>query len=251
MEEELGTREEAREENDRQITETADEIYAMLRNGGTVGRDLPLYLAHRMMRQNRRQEVKKLAEYYKEETEPSIRFQLLKLLANRPCAEMLDVVQLLADSESEDTDFASKALCALTDRRDARVREYAFELLRKGIHKAEAVSMLAANYESADKDFFVRAVKEIPVKNRDGEWHGVFSDVMDLFESPAKCKPRELLPYMYQNTFCSFCREHVVREMGRRRMLTRELLKEMQYDCNEDIRAYARRKLEGLFHPLS
>lgn len=251
MEEELGTREEKREGNDRQITETADEIYAILRNVGTVGQDLPLYLAHRMMRQNRRQEVRKLAEYYKKETEPNIRFRLLKLLANRPCAEMLDIVQLLADSESEDTDFASKALCALTYRRDARVREYAFELLKKGIHKAEAVSMLAANYESADKDFFVRAVKEIPVKNRDGEWHGIFSDVMDLFESPAKCKPRELLPYMYQNTFCSYCREHVVKEMGRRRMLTRELLEEMQYDCNEDIRAYARGKLEELFHPLS
>lgn len=38
---------------------------------------------------------------------------------------------------------------------------------------------------------------------------------------------------------CSLCREHVVREMGRRRMLTRELLEEMRYDCNGEIRTYA------------
>ena len=35
---------------------------------------------------------------------------------------------------------------------------------------------------------------------------------------------------MYQYTLCSFCREYVVKEMGCRRMLTRELLEEMQHD---------------------
>ncbi len=48
---------------------------------------------------------------------------------------------------------------------------------------------------------------------------------------------------MYRNSLCSYCRERVVIEMGRRRMLTRALLEEMQYDCNEDIRSYAERKL--------
>ena len=51
---------------------------------------------------------------------------------------------------------------------------------------------------------------------------------------------------MYQYTLCSFCREYVVKEMGRRRMLTRELLEEMQYDCNDDIREYADKKLSRM-----
>ena len=37
-----------------------------------------------------------------------------------------------------------------------------------------------------------------------------------------------------------------MREMGRRRMLTQELLEEMQYDCNEDIRKYADKKLSDM-----
>lgn len=51
---------------------------------------------------------------------------------------------------------------------------------------------------------------------------------------------------MYRNSLCSNCRERVVIEMGRRRMLTRALLEEMQYDCNEDIRSYAEQKLSRM-----
>lgn len=105
--------------------------------------------------------------------------------------------------------------------------------------------MLAANYEE-DREIFVHAVKQIPVTYEDGAWHGVFNDVMDLFSGPAKHKPNELLPYMYKNTLCSFCRAYVVREMGRRRMLTRDMLEEMRYDCNEEIRGYAERKTSNI-----
>ena len=56
---------------------------------------------------------------------------------------------------------------------------------------------------------------------------------MELFCELGKGKPNELLGYKYRSILCSFCREYVVKEMGRRRMLTRELLEEMQYDCND------------------
>ncbi|MDE7479495.1 MAG: hypothetical protein K2M91_16425, partial [Lachnospiraceae bacterium] len=117
------------------------------------------------------------------------------------------------------------------------------ELLQNGTHISEAVSMLAKNYENKDKEILVNAVKQIPITYADGEWHGVFHDIMDLFYMHGQGKPKELLPYLYQNTLCAFCRERIVTEMGRRRMLTQELLEEMQYDCNDEIRTYAYRRL--------
>ena len=103
---------------------------------------------------------------------------------------------------------------------------------------------MAASRDTAwAREVLVRAVKQIPITYEDGAWHGVFDDIMNLFSDPAKHKPKELLPYMYRNTLCSFCREYVVREMGRRRMLTEEMLEEMRYDCNGKIRDYAERKL--------
>ena len=111
--------------------------------------------------------------------------------------------------------------------------------------------MLAANYEAGDKEYFAEAVKRIPITYADGYWHSAFRDVIELFSVAGKGKPKELLPYMYRNTLCSDCRERVVIEMGRRRMLTRALLEEMQYDCNSDIRDYAEKKLKKSYGGVS
>lgn len=222
---------------------TADEIYKHLKEGEGSERAAFPHLARRMMNQGRQQEVAKLAEYYRNEEEPALRYQLLRMLANKVCAGVLDVKRLITDSQSDYDELATRAFDALSCIRDTRVREYAYELLQGDEHRDQAVSMLAANYEDEDRETFVHAVKQIPITYKDGAWHGVFSDVMDVFSGSAKHKPKELLPYMYRNTLCSFCREYVVREMGRRRMLTREMLEEMRYDCNEKIRDYAERKL--------
>ncbi|MDE7224553.1 MAG: hypothetical protein K2O34_12350, partial [Acetatifactor sp.] len=218
-------------------------IYVHLKEVGDSERMPYRYLARRMMNQDRQQEVAKLGEYYRKEEDPDLRYRLLQMLANKVCAWSLNVERLIADSQLDHDELAARAFDALSYIRDKKVREYAYKLLREERHQAQAVSMLAVNYEEKDREVFVQSVKQIPISYEDGAWHGVFNDVMDLFSGPAKHKPRELLLYMYRNTLCSYCREHVVREMGRRRMLTRELLEEMQYDCNGEIRTYAERRL--------
>lgn len=229
----------------RKEPETAEEIYQMLKLGKRPGREWALLLACGWMKRNKEQEVARLAAYYKEEKDWDIRCQILRMLAKRECAWTLDLPQLLADSRSEHPALSEWAFTALGYRRDRRVRAYALELLQKGTHTAEAVSMLAKNYEACDKEILANAVMQIPITYWDAGWHGVFSDVIDFFEEPGKGKPNELLLYMYRNTLCSSCREHIVKQMGRRRMLTCELLKEMRYDCNEEIRIYANKKLSG------
>ena len=234
--------ERAGDERKKSEPQTADEIYECLKKGGDSER-VNRYQARRMMNQDRQQEVAKLAEYYRDEEEPELRYQLLRLLSDKICVWALDIDRLIADSRSDYSGLAERAFDALSHIRDSRVRQYAYELLGDEKYQAEVVSMLAANYENEDREVFVHAVKQLPVTYENGGWHGAFSDVMDMFSGSGKHKPKELLPYMYRNTLCSFCREYVVREMGRRRMLTRELLEEMQYDCNSDIRAYAARRL--------
>ncbi|MDE6619579.1 MAG: hypothetical protein K2K74_03635 [Lachnospiraceae bacterium] len=227
----------------REEPETAEELYRLLKTGKKPGKEWPLLLACGWMKRNKEQEVVRLAAYYKDEKGWDIRCQILRMLAKKECAWTLDLPQLLADSRSEHSELSEWAFTALRYRRDTKVRAYALELLQKGTHTDEAVSMLAKNYAACDKEIFADAVKQIPITYWDTGWHGVFSDIIDFFEEPGKGRPNELLFYMYQNTLCSFCREYIVKQMGRRRMITCELLEEMQYDCNEKIRMYARRKL--------
>ncbi|MDE7416409.1 MAG: hypothetical protein K2N44_08925 [Lachnospiraceae bacterium] len=229
----------------REEPETADELYKLLKIGKRPGREWALRLACGWMRRNKEQEVSRLAAYYKDEKEWDIRYQILRMLAKKECAWALDLTQLFADSRSEHSELSEWAFTALGYRRDAKVRTYALELLQNGAHTAEAVSMLAKNYEACDRDILVYAVRQISITYWDVAWHWAFGDVMDLFRDPGRSKPNELLHYMYQNTLCSSCREYIVKEMGRRRMLTRGLLEEMRYDCNENIRKYANKKLSG------
>lgn len=236
----------AAKERRRKEPETAESLYRLMQNGEKVGKKWTPFLVRRWLKQEKEQEVLRLAAYYREEKDLEIRCQLLRLLANEACAQMLDLERLFADSKSEYAELSRWAFEALGHRKDARVREYALELLHDGTHTVGAVSMLAKNYETRDRELFVRAVKQVPITYKDGGWHGVFGDVLDLFEVPGRGKPNELLLYMYRNTLCSFCREYAVREMGRRRMLTRGLLEEMQYDCNDDIRKSAERILSRM-----
>ena len=226
--------------------ETAEALYRLMQKGEKVGKMWTPVLMRRWLNQEKEQEVLRIAAYYKEEKDLAVRFQLLRLLANKECAQMLDLERLIQDSKSEDAELSEWAFEALAQRKDARVRAYALGLLHQEVHIDRAVSMLAKNYETSDREIFVKAAKQIPVTYRERGWHGVFGDLLDLFETPGRGKPTELLLYMYRNTLCSFCREYVVREMGRRRMLTQELLEEMQYDCNEDIRKYADKKLSDM-----
>ena len=231
-------------EHKKNMPASAEELYDRLKNGSEIERRLPMNLLQKLMVHNP-QEVVKLAEYYKNEKETKVRKMLLRQLKNESCAWAVDLLQLIADTKSDDEGLALYAFDALSHRRDVLIRNYAYELIQNGTHFYEAVSMLAENYEEADYDFFVNTVKQLPITFENTEWHWVFGDVMHMIKhSPIKRTPKELLHYMYRNTFCSSCRAEIVKELGRRHMLTQELLEELQYDCNEDIRNYAYKKFE-------
>ncbi len=53
------------------------------------------------------------------------------------------------------------------------------------------------------------------------------------------------LPYLYEHTLCSFCREYIVREMGRRYMITKTFLQEYLHDSNCEVRKYAGKRIKN------
>lgn len=228
-----------RKERYTQRLTTADDVYNSLQ----AGERIPLVLMRRMQRNGKEQEVRKLAAYYEAESDENLRKSLLRLLANEDCAYALDVQQLILDSQSQNEQLQEYAFQVLANKKDEKIREYAMTIINDEGHRGDVVSMLAKNYRRQERDIFVRLVKRIPITYDDGIWHAAFADVMDMFrEKQIKCPPKELLLYMYENTLCSFCREYIVKEMGRRRMLTKELLSECIHDSNIEIRKYAEKK---------
>lgn len=241
----------------REMPKTAKGIYDKLAQGGRVGNDIPVLAVSRLIASGQEQEVKELAGYHKREKDVGIRTQLTRLLAWEESAYLLDVDILIADCGSENKLLREYAFQALSYIRHKKVREHAFGLLENVedpvsiLRKAAQLEyfesvfcMLIHNYEEEDASWFVETVKAIPVLHRGKiNWHSVYMELLHVFENKNMVSPpKETLYYMYEHGQCAFCREHIVRELSRRRMLTDELLKECLYDSNSDIRKFAEGK---------
>ena len=227
------------------LPQTAEEVYDLLKSSDQSGLRKLVFLVRKMQQRGFQKEVARLAEFYKKETDKNLKVKILRLLANKECAHVLDVHCLIKDSRSENEELRENALGAMKYIKSQELHEYGIRLAQDKEFAAEALSILAKNYHNTDKELFVKLVKSIPVSYEDGDWHGRFSDVQDMFrDTSIKNPPKEVLFYLYENTLCSCCREETVTEMGRRRMLTKELLYECSFDSNEEIRKYAKKKLQ-------
>ena len=50
-----------------------------------------------------------------------------------------------------------------------------------------------------------------------------------------------MLIYYYENNYCSYCRKEIIDIMEKFNLLTDEIINEMKYDCNYDIRKMAKK----------
>lgn len=99
--------------------------------------------------------------------------------------------------------------------------------------------LLNKNADELDK--FVRSVS---VENaEDPLWHGVFMDTGIMFEQGEKVK-FETLEYIYENTFCSCCRENVMELLIKHRHFDRKTAFAALKDSNADIRRRAAKWLK-------
>lgn len=248
---------ENRSANRRKLPKTAKDIYDKLAHGGKVGYDIPIAIVWMWTRDGQEQEIKRLARYHKKEEDVEIRAQLTRMLAREQSAYLLDVDILLADCKSENKLLQEYAFQALSYIRHKKVREYAFEVLgdvkdpANILKKATQLEyfesvfvMLIYNYEKEDESWFVEAVKAIPVlRSEKINWHSIYMDIRHIFKNKnMDSPPKEILYHMYEYSQCACCRDFIVREMSRRRMLTDELLQECLHDSYSYIREFAEKK---------
>ncbi len=90
-----------------------------------------------------------------------------------------------------------------------------------------------------------KLVKSTPVdRNEETDWHSLYLSVLNMAEKGIKI-PRWVLEHIYENSYCSCCRENALRQMGKRHMLTEAILQECLFDSNEDIRKYVKKILNN------
>lgn len=180
------------------------------------------------------------AEMYIAEREPENRANLLRAFAwNRSFP--LDPDPIITDALSENARLRSTAWDALHLIRHPKVR--AFALTQTEAKPEERIPVLIANGTENDRPLLEQLLAQIP-SNRQGadRIHAIGSCVLDLHTVGIRV-PEWILRYLYDHGRCSECRASIVDEMGRRRILSVDILNECLYDANGDIRTYAKKRL--------
>ncbi len=184
-----------------------------------------------------------LAEATLQETNVSKKADMIRFFAMNSYTQWpLSVEPLIELSKSPAEKLSSIAFRLLETIRDDTVRGYAFELLESGTNDEDALCLLAQNYQKNDQDLFVIKVTSIPLDIRNLKWHRVFMSVIDMFGTGEIQKaPMELLKYIYDHSYCGYCRNKALRIMGRKHKITPEMWEECRWDSYDGIREYARR----------
>lgn len=145
--------------------------------------------------------------------------------------------------QNENDDIRDTAFYIMGNNPSPKARKYALSLLKKGEGTINAISLLSKNILPQDEEIFSDAIKSIPVKFTEGDWHSAFMSAEDGIEK-LRGKPKtDLLQYLYRETYCGSCRERVVRLMHKKGIATDSLLQEWRYDSNSDVREFADRVL--------
>lgn len=183
--------------------------------------------------------VLQYAEEYLKQSDPEARADALK--AFLLCPFPGDPTPIITDALSDCSNLSDVAWRALENICHPQVREFAAGHLID--YFDAALPVFITNYQPGDDDQLFKLITAVPVDFEcTTAWHSFHHDVLRMQDQGNKA-PAQVLRYIYENTYCSFCREHTLHQMAKRRLLEDSDLEECLFDSYDDTRAYARRLL--------
>lgn len=133
--------------------------------------------------------------------------------------------------------------CTLSYMKSKRVEKHALTLLNDKKNVGNVARMLMTNYKKGYKQLVIDLCKK--VKFHFKEHNYLTFDVVDFMYNTKKDLPNEILFYVYEKSYSAFYREYIVDCMKKRKLLTKEILVELLYDSDFEIRQKANRWLRN------
>lgn len=190
-----------------------------------------------------RETVEQYAASYREQTQPELRAEALEAFSR--CPYPGDPQMIIEDTKSECKKLQKAAWQALENLRHPAVRKFALDNAYKGIRTPENFALLMTNYMPEDAKLLEELLwQTVAAKDWDAV-HAAGMDVKGAFRKGSSIPhPKHLLPILYEYNPCSFCREGILADMSKHRMLTEEILEECRFDSSYEIRRFAEKRLK-------
>lgn len=148
----------------------------------------------------------------------------------------------LLNVHSKDVDI--EIYRTLSYMKSKKVENLSLTLLKDKENVISAMHMLMNNYKNEYKKLLVDAYKKI--KFSFYKYTMLVSYTIDFMYRTKKDLPDEILFYTYEKSYDAFDREYIVDCIKKRKLLTREILNELKYDSNYEIRKKATKWLNSI-----
>lgn len=163
-------------------------------------------------------------------------------ISNRLFNEKLNSLLKLIDKY--DLQFKSYYIDFLIRHKNGKLRSLSYELLNDSLYKNHGIELLIVNHNKDDNEYLYKYFKSVKFKFHDNVSHSYVSNLIKYFKVGGKDERiKSLLKYYYEKNYCSYCRKEIVDILIKFEMLTDDIILEMQYDCNYDIRRKAKKIL--------
>ena len=164
-------------------------------------------------------------------------------ISNKLFNEKID--QLLELIKKYDLQHQAYFLDFLARHKSKKLRSLAYKLIDNLTFKEHGIDLLIANHSKEDIEYLYSYFKSVSFNFNGHKSHEYVSNIIKYFNNGGKDeKIKSLLIYYYENNYCSYCRKEIVDIMKKFNLLTDEIITEMKYDCNYDIRKMAKKMLE-------
>ena len=132
----------------------------------------------------------------------------------------------------------------LARHKSKKLRKFAYKLIENSNFKEHGIDLLIVNHSKEDNEYLYKYFKSATFSFQGWESHMYISDLIKYFGNGGKDERiKSLLIHYYENNYCSYCRKEIIDIMIKFNLLTDEIINEMKYDCNYDIRKMAKKML--------
>lgn len=160
-------------------------------------------------------------------------------LFNKKIDKLLNLI------EKYDLQYKAYFLDFLARHQNKKLRSLAYQLIDNPTFKGQGIDILIMNHSEEDNEYLYKYFKSAKFNFQKRKSHQYVSDLIKYFNNGGKDERiKSMLIYYYENNYCSYCRKEIIEIIKKCNFLTDEIINEMQYDCNYDIREMAKNLLE-------
>jgi len=197
-------------------------------------------IAMRFVRKASPEDLEKLAQAAM--NEPDAEIQTVLLWAFRRNSKYVFPEEfLLRLSHSNDELIRSLAYEIMGQNPSPKTRELARSLIQRGTDIENGIFLLVKNPLPEDESLLYDVVKSFRPHKNEADLHGVYMNAREGIATLRGKLKTDILEYLYRNTLCGFCREHIIRTMHKKGVLSDDVLSECSFDANGDVRVFAGR----------